>query len=224
MPPKKNKQALGMADMNARAAAQASPTAPREDGVENAPTEAATKSKKRKSTDAATTNAPVAKKAKAVKAAKAPKPIPDSLDVSGVSLDDEDEDGDIPVYDTCDTIRRKIRALLAKDGVTQAAFLRAIAAAAFEDGSRKIQSASLTAFMRQKGPLAGNTSTVYYAAYVFFEKLRIKQRKPKSADREIMEELHPGGVDRKVQSGKVAYVVGANSRIGMDKYGRIVSY
>jgi hypothetical protein len=130
-----------------------------------------------------------------------------------------------PIYDTCDTIRRKIRAMLAKDGVTQADFLRAVTTAAYgENGTKKIQASSLATFMKQKGPLAGNTSGVYYAAYVFFEKLRVKHGKPKSNDREIMEEIHPSGVDTKVQSGKQSYVVSAGAKLYMDKYGRVRCY
>ena len=58
----------------------------------------------------------------------------------------------------------------------------------------------------------------------FFEKLRVKQGKPKSKDREMMDEIYyPRGVDTKVQSGKISYVVGADSKVGMDKYGRVGS-
>ena len=34
-------------------------------------------------------------------------------------------------------------------------------------------------FMRKKGPAAGNTSMAFYASYVFFEKMRIRDGKPK---------------------------------------------
>jgi len=101
----------------------------------------------------------------------------DLLDVSSIIQCDPDEEP--PIYDTCDSIRRKICALLARDGITQATFLRAIVATAHRESStKKIQAASLYSFMKQKGPLAGNTSSVDHAAYVFFEKLRIKQGKP----------------------------------------------
>ena len=144
------------------------------------------------------------------------------LDVS--SIQDLEPDEPLPVYDTCDTVRRKIRAMLARDGVTQADFLRAIAVAAHgENSTKKLNAGSLYGFMKQKGPLAGNANGVYYAAYVFFEKLRIKQGKAKSKDREMMEEIHPGGVDTKVQSGKISYVVAADSEAWMDKYGRVGS-
>lgn len=82
----------------------------------------------------------------------------------------------------------------------------------------------MNAFLKQKGPLAGNTNATYYAAYVFFEKLRIKQKKPKSEDREIMEELHPNGVDTKVQFGKASYVGATNTTLRIDKYGKLHSF
>lgn len=222
---------LGTVPPNAVAARQADPTAPK------------ASSKKRKSTEdgmSTSSTAPATKKAKAategaVKRAAlelVKKAAADLLDVSGVSSgwddDSEDADGDddaqMPVYDTCDTVRRKIRAILAKDGITQAAFCRAIATAAYGEGNTKNMAPLMNTFMRQKGPLAGNTSSVFYAAYVFFEKRRVKDGKPKTKDREIMEEIHWNGVDTKVQSGKVSYVVGAGSKVGIDKYGRVITY
>ncbi|KXX78380.1 hypothetical protein MMYC01_206024 [Madurella mycetomatis] len=131
------------------------------------------------------------------------------LDVSSIVNLNPDEPA--PVYETCDTVRRKTRAMLAKNGVIQVDFLRAIATPAYGDNNtNKIQASSLYSFMKQKGRLAGNTSDVYYVAYVFFEKLRIKQGKSKLKDREIMEEIYPGGLDIKVQLGKSSHVVGVH--------------
>lgn len=187
-------------------------------GSENAAPGAASlvpKSNKRKSADGAvpsgTTIAPAAKKAKAAKRK------PDPLDVSGIELDGEGSHG-VPVYNTCDTIRRKICAHMKKDGATQVASLRAIADAALKDG-RKVQTNLFGNFMRLKGPLAGNYNTVCYASYVFFEKLRIKQGKPTTGDREVMEAVHPDGVDVTRQSGEIGYVVHASMDVSMDKYG-----
>lgn len=172
--------------------------------------------------DSGASTAPAAPAVPAAKRAKAAKPKPDPLDVSGIELDGEGEHA-VPIYDTCDTIRRKIRAHIAKDGVTQAAFLRAVAAAAFKDG-RKIQASSFSSFMRLKGPLNGNCNGTYYASYVFFEKLRIKQGKPKTDDREVMEDVHYDGVDITRQSGKIGYLVRAGTKLGIDKYGRVSTY
>lgn len=43
--------------------------------------------------------------------------------------------------------------------------------------------------MGYKGADTGNTSCVFYAAYVFFEKLRVQEGKPKSKHREEMEAI-----------------------------------
>ena len=200
-----------------------------EAGSASSTTPAASKKTSTTSSTEATTDYPLTKKRKT--AATTLKDAKTALKLAAASILDVstivqlEPDEEVPIYDTCDTIRRKIRTMLAKDGITQAAFLRAIVAAAYgESSTKKIQANSLNSFMKQKGPLAGNTSTVYYAAYVFFEKLRIKQHKPKSEDREIMEEIHPNGVDTKTQSGKIAYIGAANTVLKMDKYGRVGSF
>lgn len=96
-------------------------------------------------------------------------------DISDVHLEGEEIDS-VEIYDTCDEVRRKINAYLKKDEVTQAQFLRDLAAQ-FRTKNQRIQSSQLAAFRNKKGPDAGNTSCVYYAAYCFFEKLRIKKSK-----------------------------------------------
>ncbi|KAI4594085.1 hypothetical protein KJ359_008627 [Pestalotiopsis sp. 9143b] len=118
---------------------------------------------------------------------KGAKAIPDSLDVSDVTLEGEDK-GPLPVYDTCDEVRKKIRAQLRKDDVTQAAFLREVGKSFHPE--RKVQSKQLNDFLAKKGPLDGNTSAVFYGSYVFFEKLRVKQNKPKNATRLEMEKQY----------------------------------
>ncbi|KAM7182681.1 hypothetical protein V8F33_014108 [Rhypophila sp. PSN 637] len=195
----------------------------------NAPKSTPAKSsKKRKSTDTENQPPSAAPSSKSSKKNPAPppetRPEDDILDVSCIV--DTHPDEPFEVFDTCDTVRRKIRALLANPKypkITQAALCRAIVKAAYgEDSDKTIQSASLGAFLKKKGPLAGNTSAVYYAAYVFFEKLRIKQGKPKSSDREIMEELWwDGGVDTKTVASSVKFVISSAARgVAMDKYGK----
>ncbi|KAM7194185.1 hypothetical protein V8F20_008105 [Naviculisporaceae sp. PSN 640] len=164
-----------------------------------------------------------------------PNSDPSILDVSDIAQTDENysiildcRDHPVPVFDTCDTIRRKIRSMLSSahdPPITQAAFLRAIVKATYgPDSTKTIQSATLSSFMKKKGALAGNTSTVYYAAYCFFEKLRVKQKKPKSKDREMMEEIWAGegGVDTKTVAGSVKVIGSAStgSHYYFDKYGR----
>lgn len=109
-------------------------------------------------------------------------------DVSRIHLEGE-EDQSIPVYDSCDEIRKKISAYLREPGVTQAGFLREIAKA-YPEG-KKIQSKVLNDFLGKRGATSGNTSSVFYGSYVFFEKMRIRDKKPKSKHREQMEKEYP---------------------------------
>lgn len=124
----------------------------------------------------------------------------------------------MPVYDMCDTVRRRIRAALRRDGVTQAAFLRAIAAT-YSDG-RKIQNKQLNDFLSKKGPLSGNRSCIYYAAYVFFEKVRIRDSKEKDKDRLAVEKQWPGGVDT---VRDCTYVWSRADAVHIGKYGGVHS-
>lgn len=110
-----------------------------------------------------------------------------SAEVPPVVLEGELENA-VEVYDTCSTIRRKINAHLKKDGVTQAAFLRELAACYHPP--KTMQSSQLQRFRQMNGVDGGNTSSVYYAAYVFFEKERIRTGTKKSKDREEMEEIY----------------------------------
>src|SRR5690606_11931588 len=61
-----------------------------------------------------------------------------------------------------------------------------------------IQSKHLADFLGKAGPLAGNCSRVYYAGFVFFEKIRLALGEDKSAHRREMERLWGarGGVGR----------------------------
>ncbi|TVY83340.1 hypothetical protein LSUE1_G002077 [Lachnellula suecica] len=115
-------------------------------------------------------------------------------DVTSVELDGE-SDVSVPVYDSCDEIRKKISAYLREPQITQAGFLRE-AAKTYPDG-RKIQSKVLNDFLSKKGASAGNTSAVFYSSYVFFEKMRLRDGKPKSKHRQEMESRHPSGFDTK---------------------------
>lgn len=138
------------------------------------------------------------------------------LDVGGVALDGEDTE-EVPVYDTCDEVRRKVRAFLRKPDVSQQAFCRAISACCEED--RKVQSRQLNAFLGKKGPMEGNTSPAFYGSYVFLEKLRIKEGKPKSKMREEMEGIYRNGVNTTDVQNR--WICKGNTRPTRDKYGRV---
>ncbi|KAI5359524.1 hypothetical protein Slin15195_G071510 [Septoria linicola] len=117
-----------------------------------------------------------------------------ATDISTISLPGE-ATGSVEIYDNCDEIRKKINAHLTKPGVSQASFCRDLAAQ-LTPGT-KIQSKQLTDFRSKKGGRQGNTSCVFYAAYVYFEKLRIAEGKPRSKHRKEMEEFWTpqGGFD-----------------------------
>ncbi|KAF2854025.1 hypothetical protein T440DRAFT_465048 [Plenodomus tracheiphilus IPT5] len=139
--------------------------------------------------------------------------------VDDIKLAGEEDDA-VEVYDTCDEIRRKINAFLKKPGVTAAAFCRAISASHHKT-PKKISSTQLSAFRSKKGPYAGNTSAVFYGSYVYFEKLRIKEGKPKSKKRQEMEKIHGvrGGVvtDHLMET----FICFGNERPSMDSFGRL---
>ncbi|KAF2091561.1 hypothetical protein K490DRAFT_20491, partial [Saccharata proteae CBS 121410] len=110
-------------------------------------------------------------------------------DLSDIILEGEERDA-VPVYETCDMIRRKIDQCLKQPGLTQTAFCRDMKAAFHgSTTARRVTQAQLSSFRGKNGYDAGNTSTAFYAAYCYFEKLRIKEGKPKSKDRLKMEEL-----------------------------------
>ena len=120
-----------------------------------------------------------------------------ALEVGDIKLDGEDE-CEVEVYDTCDEVRRKIKAHLGKTpGLTQAQFCRELYAQLGAPKCKAIQASQLANFRGGKGARTGAKSTVFYAAYVYFEKLRIAQGKPKSAHRLEMEDIwgYQGGFD-----------------------------
>ncbi|KAF7453003.1 hypothetical protein TUN199_01394 [Pyrenophora tritici-repentis] len=83
--------------------------------------------------------------------------------VDDVELEGETEDK-VPVYDTCDDVRRKINAHLKKPGVTQASFLRA-ASASFHTTEKKLAARSLSTFRSKHGAYEGNIDHWHYDAY-----------------------------------------------------------
>lgn len=104
-----------------------------------------------------------------------------------------DNDGYLPVFDTCDVVRRKIRNFLKKSALSKTAFLRTVSKDVVN--CPDFQVGQLNRFLALKGPRKGNTCGVYHAAYVFFEQRRIQDRQPKSAERIEMERLYPYGMN-----------------------------
>lgn len=133
---------------------------------------------------------PAAKKAKTNAASAA---VPD---LSQIHLDGE-EDDEVPVFDTADELRKKISAHLKTPGLTQAQFCRDLYAQYNAPTCKTISTTQLSSFRGKKGPRAGITSSVFYAAYVYFEKLRLATKKPKSTHRVQMESIYPdNGIDQ----------------------------
>lgn len=138
---------------------------------------------------------PPASAAQQQKKAKTTAARPSGADLGSIRLEGEETDS-VPVFETCDVVRRKIAAHLRKPGVTQAQFCRDLHAQLRTTSCKSIQSKMLNDFRAKKGAVAGCTSSVYYAAYVYFEKLRAAEGKPKSKHRLEMEKIYPRGADR----------------------------
>jgi hypothetical protein len=141
-------------------------------------------------------------------------------DISQIVLPGEEENR-IEVYDTCDEVRRKISAHLRKPDVTQAAFCRDLTSMLHIDG-RKVSTTQLSAFRGRKGPLAGNTSSAFYAGYMFFEKQRIAAGQPKSKHREEMENAWTmdGGFNITHDTSR-GFLCRKNERPVVDKLGQV---
>ena len=128
----------------------------------------------------------------------------------------------VPVFDTCEEIRKKIRHVLARDGITQAAFIREINKNL--PAGQSVSAANMRYFMGRKGPRDGNTNITFYAAYIFFEKKRIKAGKPKTDFREDMEAAWgPLGFDRE-HGANTHYIGSVDTVLTINKYGQIRSY
>ncbi|KAK7694528.1 hypothetical protein QCA50_001714 [Cerrena zonata] len=102
---------------------------------------------------------------------------------SDITLKGDDE-GDVPVYDDCNEVRRKIRLLQKTPGFKTTHWLAEIGG---------INSNSFGRFMKLSGPNQGASNGTYYAAYVYFEKKRILEGKPKTKKRLQNERERPFG-------------------------------
>jgi hypothetical protein len=160
--------------------------------------------------------------AKGTTNAKAGSETANGKDLSDIHLEGEEED-DVPVLDTCDEIRKKINAHLRKDGIIAAAFLRDLQAQYHTaKAPTKIQSSQLTKFRNRKGPTSGNTSSVFYASYCFFEKLRIAEGKKKSDHRLDMEDIYGyEGLNTTTVTTNIKYICAVGTSVAEDKYGQV---
>ncbi|KAG8157204.1 hypothetical protein KVR01_012912 [Diaporthe batatas] len=116
------------------------------------------------------------------------------LDNLKIHLEGE-EDAAVPVFDSCDEVRTKIADYLGQPTSPKPHyFCKFIHTLLTGTVSKTFDNIQLKAFMAKEGPDAGAGELIYYAAYIFFEKLRIAEGRPKSAHRLKMERLHPHGL------------------------------
>lgn len=151
------------------------------------------------------------------KRAKTTLDVPPRIDVHRPDTVLEGEPDNVKVFDTCDDVRAKIRELLDENGISQAAFLRELGKV--YTPPRRLQSKSLNDFLIKSGPRAGNTSCIYYSAYVFFEKMRIRDGQPKTDKRVKMEGLWPEGMN--ITEVRNRIYVRPNETVWEDEYGCI---
>ena len=141
-------------------------------------------------------------------------------DVSDIHLDGE-EDENVPVYNTCDEIRKKIRKVIGKPGVTQAAFARVLSAQYPQGSDKNVSAHMFRTFLARRGAQAGAESNVFYAAYVWLEKERVKLGKKKDAHREEMEDVWgDGGMDR-MDGSRRSFICKKGSKPVVDEYGKM---
>lgn len=121
------------------------------------------------------------------KKSTSPSPTTTAASLSTIHLDGE-ENEEVPIFATADDVRKLINAHL--PSTTKAGFARELTELL---PNSKVTTRNLDALLKMNGPLAGAHNIAFYAGYVFFEKIRVRDNKKKSAKREKMEQLYPGG-------------------------------
>lgn len=98
--------------------------------------------------------------------------------IQAVELEDE------RVFDDCDEVRKKSLEFIAANGITKAAWLRAIG---------NVNSNTWGPFVGRQGPRQGAGSSAYRLAYLFLERFRVSNGTPKSKSRLQHETAWPDG-------------------------------
>lgn len=117
-----------------------------------------------------------------------------------VSLPGEETES-VPVYDTCDTVREAITSLLSPRADPATSYVRqSYTKKALAEYMGDITSQSLQRFRDHEGngEMSGAEMKAYYLGYVFFEKLRIHEGRPKTEAR-IAAEAEFGGRGRELR-------------------------
>ena len=151
------------------------------------------------------------------------------MDLSDIKLPDEDT-GRVPIFDTCDDVRKKITEHLHKvPNASQASFARELNSLAahfpwpgIAQSEAKVDGRRLGDFLKKKGPQNGAHTMAFYAAYVYFEKLRIKEGKKKMKKREEMEKIwgEKGGFPRQ-GSHNVYITCFGSEKPKLDRFGQL---
>ena len=150
-----------------------------------------------------------------------PKDKNNLIDVSSIHLDDEEYE-EVPIYPTATDIRCELIALITSPGVSTAGLCRTLSVAS----GVSVSAQTLNTF-RKKGKKGGNTasvdgadSPVFYATYVYLEKVRVLIGGKKSKHRLDMEEAW--GEDGMCRRGLKTYVIRAGDSLEYDRLGRMV--
>ena len=137
----------------------------------------------------------------------------DAIDVSDIHLDLEDQEA-VPIFETCNEVRRKIRIYLKRPGVSKASLLRQLEKQFPEKPTAGLSTTSFTTFMAQHGNMRCSGSPIYYGAYCLFEKQRIKDGK--------MEEAW--GLASATRDSIDRLWMRDDEHLEEDKYGKVVMY
>ncbi|KAI2607790.1 hypothetical protein GGR54DRAFT_399832 [Hypoxylon sp. NC1633] len=108
------------------------------------------------------------------------------IDISDIYLEGEETDS-VSIMDTYSEVQRKVRNHVRMPGITEAQFCRDLYAQLNATKRKGIRSHQVADFLFSQNPTTSANCMVYYAAYVYFEKLRIAQDQPMTKDREHFE-------------------------------------
>lgn len=97
-----------------------------------------------------------------------------------------------PVFDDCDTIRKKIKDLLSCKLLTKTQFTEHVG----------INNSSLNRYLSVDGPTNGMGSSSYFKSYLFFERVRIAFNLEKSPERLQNEKKLPNGFKIELNRGR----------------------
>ncbi|KAF2165362.1 hypothetical protein M409DRAFT_55774 [Zasmidium cellare ATCC 36951] len=130
-----------------------------------------------------------------------------------------EETESVPIYATANDVRRDIKAHLSKTNMAKATFVRELSHFV-SVSTDKVTTRHLDSLLKMKGPRGGAHSPAFYAAYVFFEKMRVRDGKKKGVKREKMEEVwaKKGGMQRE-GSHNLYLTMLSTERSCIDQYG-----